>query len=113
MKNRHCVDEMGWGDAPHLFLLLLLFVFLVVPLMSTEACWMKTKMKVKARDTNMKMQSGAGDGVGGSEEAFREYRALLAESEPWKEEVFMLEIVAALQVSSHSTLEFTPVFASG
>ena len=61
----------------------------------------------------MKMQAVAGDGVGGSAEAFREYRALLAESEPWKEEVFMLELVAALQVSPQSTLEFTPVFASG
>ncbi|EKX50255.1 hypothetical protein GUITHDRAFT_104069 [Guillardia theta CCMP2712] len=30
-------------------------------------------------------------------EYFREYRALLAESEPWKEEVFMLEFIAALQ----------------
>mmetsp|Transcript_12312 Transcript_12312/g.19400 ORF Transcript_12312/g.19400 Transcript_12312/m.19400 type:complete len:112 (-) Transcript_12312:300-635(-) len=30
-------------------------------------------------------------------EFFREYRALLAEDEPWKEEVFMLELVAALQ----------------
>ena len=58
----------------------------------------------------MKMQAGAGDGVGGSEEAFREYRALLAESEPWKEEVFMLEIVAALQVSPHSTHEPQPTF---
>ena len=33
----------------------------------------------------------------GEELPFREYRALLAEAEPWKEEVFMLEIVAALQ----------------
>jgi hypothetical protein len=31
------------------------------------------------------------------QERFREYRALLAEAEPWKEEVFMLEFVAALQ----------------
>jgi hypothetical protein len=39
--------------------------------------------------------------AGGSDEArreaYREFRALLAEAEPWKEEVFMLEIVAALQ----------------
>jgi len=31
------------------------------------------------------------------EEFFREYCALLAEDEPWKEEVFMLEFIAALQ----------------
>ncbi|KAJ1493448.1 hypothetical protein T484DRAFT_1929332 [Baffinella frigidus] len=42
------------------------------------------------------------------EEHFREYRALLAEHEPWKEEVFMLELVAALQavkILSKSTFE--------
>lgn len=47
----------------------------------------------------MRTQTGAGEHAGGSEETFREYRALLVESEPWKEEVFMLEIVAALQVT--------------
>jgi len=34
-----------------------------------------------------------------TEEFFREYRALLAEDEPWKEEVFMLEVVAAMQAA--------------
>jgi hypothetical protein len=38
-----------------------------------------------------------GPAAPGGELPFREYRALLAEAEPWKEEVFMLEIVAALQ----------------
>ena len=37
------------------------------------------------------------NGQGTSLESFREYRALLAEAEPWKEEVFMHEFVAAMQ----------------
>mmetsp|Transcript_51303 Transcript_51303/g.127739 ORF Transcript_51303/g.127739 Transcript_51303/m.127739 type:complete len:275 (+) Transcript_51303:47-871(+) len=37
--------------------------------------------------------------VAAKEEFFREYRALLAEDEPWKEEVFMLEVIAAMQAA--------------